>query len=373
MGNPTMRRTISLTAVMSLVTTIIACSHPQVRDASQVDVEEHTELLAGICGDAACSSCPAFLGAQGEDAQGEGSLSFARVLYGSFSYSTADEALVEVSGCGDGHSVVALERRDGQWHRFGWQKDVSLGECEQIERENGATGVVCHTPHQAHSDHLNDLKMLGVRDGTLKKRQITHSFGPSACDEPLGSGYSEIYEWQLTPDKSAAEYTHRKYCFRTKPDQSVCEARDAGIEPLHRMHPQQRADLSWSNLNNHTIGDFCDRTNLRSVADATGTKLERCVALGGQQDHTGNYIARWKIRLDGGVYQNSPHLKETATDDARVTDCFKKVLSEMQFEKPEGGICIINFSFFFFEGNYWKNACEWFDPPPVEWLEQQNQ
>lgn len=359
-----MRSTTTWLLLLGLVGTLGACSHPQgISDASKLDKNDASALLAPICDDASCSTCPGFL-----DAEADGPLSLERVLYGSFSYDGADEALVEVSGCG-GHDVVALEHRGGEWHRFGWVQNVSLGECEQVEREEGTTGLVCHTPAKMHRQHKQTLVKVGVSDGKFKRAIIKSTLIPRSCEDEVLSSHLAIGDWRLSDDESTLHLEFERRCTRARPGQTVCEAQQEGVEPLSSRQKFER-DVNFERF--IWIGDFCDRRNLNEVIAQTAPKLEECVALGDAKAQTGQYIVQWKVHLDGGVFDDSSSVLEAPTDDPAVEACFERVISQMQFDKPDGGICIVNYPYFFKDGSYWEHACGSFDPPPLEWLEAQS-
>ncbi|MFP4600015.1 MAG: AgmX/PglI C-terminal domain-containing protein, partial [Persicimonas sp.] len=56
-------------------------------------------------------------------------------------------------------------------------------------------------------------------------------------------------------------------------------------------------------------------------------------------------IAQWKVGLDGKVMSSS--IASSTMGNRSVESCIARVIKRMRFEKPDGGICIINYPFVF--------------------------
>ena len=95
------------------------------------------------------------------------------------------------------------------------------------------------------------------------------------------------------------------------------------------------------------IGDFCDKGNIRRVVGGKSNAIKYCFEKELQTNPTigGKIIAQWKVGLDGAVMSAS--IASTTMNNKKVEGCITRVIKRMRFEKPKGGICIINYPFVF--------------------------
>lgn len=95
------------------------------------------------------------------------------------------------------------------------------------------------------------------------------------------------------------------------------------------------------------IGDFCDKGNIRRVVGAKTNAVKYCYEkeLQMNPELKGKIIAQWKIGLDGKVM--SANIASSTMNNRSVEGCITRVIKRMRFEKPDGGICIINYPFVF--------------------------
>lgn len=95
------------------------------------------------------------------------------------------------------------------------------------------------------------------------------------------------------------------------------------------------------------IGDFCDKGNIRRVVSAKGNAIRYCYEKELQMNPklSGKVIAQWKIGLDGKVMSAS--IASSTINNRKVEGCIARVIKRMRFEKPDGGICVINYPFVF--------------------------
>jgi hypothetical protein len=98
------------------------------------------------------------------------------------------------------------------------------------------------------------------------------------------------------------------------------------------------------------IGDFCDKGNIRRVVSAKSNSIQYCYErqLQTSPGLKGKIIAQWKIGLQGQV--KSASIASSTMGNAKVESCITRVIKRMRFEKPDGGICIINYPFVFTGG-----------------------
>lgn len=95
------------------------------------------------------------------------------------------------------------------------------------------------------------------------------------------------------------------------------------------------------------IGDFCDKGNIRRVVGGKSNAIKYCFEKELQTNPKigGKIVAQWKVGLDGAVMTAS--IAETTMNNKSVEGCIARVIKRMRFEKPKGGICIINYPFVF--------------------------
>lgn len=95
------------------------------------------------------------------------------------------------------------------------------------------------------------------------------------------------------------------------------------------------------------IGDFCDKGNIRRVVGGKSNAIKYCFEkqLQTSPKLSGKIIAQWKVGLDGSVMSSS--IASTTMNNRAVEGCITRVIKRMRFEKPNGGICVINYPFVF--------------------------
>ena len=95
------------------------------------------------------------------------------------------------------------------------------------------------------------------------------------------------------------------------------------------------------------VGDFCDKGNIRKVVQAKSNAIQYCYERQLQKNPKlkGKIKAQWKVALDGSVKTAS--VVQSTIGNSQVESCITRVIKRMRFEKPDGGICIINYPFVF--------------------------
>lgn len=98
------------------------------------------------------------------------------------------------------------------------------------------------------------------------------------------------------------------------------------------------------------VGDFCDKKNIRKVVQSKGNAIQYCYERQLQTNPKlkGKIIAQWKVGLQGQVKSTS--LASSTMNNSKVENCILRVIKRMRFEKPDGGICVINYPFVFSGG-----------------------
>jgi len=96
-----------------------------------------------------------------------------------------------------------------------------------------------------------------------------------------------------------------------------------------------------------SLGDFCDKNNIRRVVGAKQNAIKYCFEKELQTNPTlsGKVMAQWKVGLDGSV--SEPTIASSSLGNKDAEGCITRVIARMRFEKPNGGICVIQYPFVF--------------------------
>lgn len=95
------------------------------------------------------------------------------------------------------------------------------------------------------------------------------------------------------------------------------------------------------------VGDFCDPGNIRQVVSSRQAAIRHCFERELQTNPTlsGNITATWRVQLDGSV--SNAAIASSTMNNSSVESCITRVIDRLRFEKPDGGICVINYPFVF--------------------------
>lgn len=95
---------------------------------------------------------------------------------------------------------------------------------------------------------------------------------------------------------------------------------------------------------------FCKTSAIASVVKRRGAAIRACYekSLQVRESLQGKVSVRWTIGLDGKV-MNASATSDTLGDPA-TTQCIMSWVRRMQFEKPEGGLCVVQWPFVFSKG-----------------------
>jgi hypothetical protein len=96
---------------------------------------------------------------------------------------------------------------------------------------------------------------------------------------------------------------------------------------------------------------FCDKQSVAKVVTGKSGAIKACYEMQLQRhpELQGKLGMRWTINEDGTVSNIS--VVNTELNNKTVEDCVVKQISTMKFNKPEGGICVINWPFKFVPGD----------------------
>lgn len=95
---------------------------------------------------------------------------------------------------------------------------------------------------------------------------------------------------------------------------------------------------------------YCKASAIESVVRRRGAAIRACYekSLQVRDSLQGKLSVRWTIGLDGKV-MNASATSDTLGDPA-TTQCVMSWVRRMQFEKPEGGLCVVQWPFVFSKG-----------------------
>lgn len=98
-------------------------------------------------------------------------------------------------------------------------------------------------------------------------------------------------------------------------------------------------------------GAFCKESNIRDVVKKRANSLRNCYEqqLLANPELSGKIIVFWKIGLDGRVTDAS--IKSSTMNNAKVESCLTQTVRRLRFDKPDGGICVVEFPFIFSSSN----------------------
>jgi TonB family protein len=95
---------------------------------------------------------------------------------------------------------------------------------------------------------------------------------------------------------------------------------------------------------------FCKKDHIRTVvlqrAGAIRACYERQLMI--HENLSGKLAIRWTINMEGRV--DAASVTETSVRNSEVENCVMRVVRNMRFEKPEGGICVVQWPFVFNPG-----------------------
>ena len=95
---------------------------------------------------------------------------------------------------------------------------------------------------------------------------------------------------------------------------------------------------------------FCKKGNIKSVVKRRAGAIRACYESRLQLNPklSGKLTARWTISIEGKV--SGVSVTQNSIKDGKVTNCVLRVLRRMRFQKPEGGICVVQWPFVFNAG-----------------------
>jgi hypothetical protein len=96
---------------------------------------------------------------------------------------------------------------------------------------------------------------------------------------------------------------------------------------------------------------FCNKNNIRTVVLRRAGAIRACyeAQLQIHAELAGKITARWTINLEGDV-EAETILPGSTLQDANVENCILRTIHRMKFDKPEGGICVVQWPFVFNPG-----------------------
>jgi len=95
---------------------------------------------------------------------------------------------------------------------------------------------------------------------------------------------------------------------------------------------------------------FCSKKNITSVVRRRAGAIRACYEdrLQVKPKLEGKLVVRWRIELDGRV--GTASTVSSSVGDSKVESCVLRVIRRMRFQKPDGGVCVIQWPFVFRSG-----------------------
>lgn len=95
---------------------------------------------------------------------------------------------------------------------------------------------------------------------------------------------------------------------------------------------------------------FCKKSNIESVVRRRAAAIRACYEqrLQVKKDLKGKISVRWTINTEGKV--DAASATDDSMGDSETTNCILRTVRRMQFEKPEGGVCVVQWPFVFSPG-----------------------
>jgi hypothetical protein len=114
-------------------------------------------------------------------------------------------------------------------------------------------------------------------------------------------------------------------------------------------------DRSAKRVGNLNIGSsatqgFCKKSNIESVVKRRAGAIRACYEqrLQVKKDLAGKVTIRWTINAEGRV--EGATATQNTLSDGETTSCIVRIMARLSFEKPEGGICVVQWPFVFSPG-----------------------
>ena len=103
-------------------------------------------------------------------------------------------------------------------------------------------------------------------------------------------------------------------------------------------------------LSGSTSQGFCKKGNIESVVKRRAGAIRACYEqrLQVKKDLKGKISIRWTIDTEGNV--GGASATADSMGDSETTNCLLRTLRRMKFEKPEGGVCVVQWPFVFSPG-----------------------
>ncbi len=92
---------------------------------------------------------------------------------------------------------------------------------------------------------------------------------------------------------------------------------------------------------------FCSKRNISNMIRRRSRGIRACYEerLTRKPGLKGKIKVRWKIGLDGKV--SSASIATSTMKDAKVEQCITRLIRRIRFQKPDGGVCVVQWPFVF--------------------------
>jgi len=127
---------------------------------------------------------------------------------------------------------------------------------------------------------------------------------------------------------------------------------DVGGDPGIRagLGPHTRRRVGVVDVGSGQAKGFCSQSHIASVVKRRAGAIRACYEqrLQVAKDLRGKLTVRWTIQLDGQV--DGVNALADTLGDAATTNCILRHLRRLRFQKPDGGVCVVQWPFVFSPG-----------------------
>ncbi|MBT9558291.1 MAG: AgmX/PglI C-terminal domain-containing protein, partial [Myxococcales bacterium] len=123
-----------------------------------------------------------------------------------------------------------------------------------------------------------------------------------------------------------------------------------GLETGVALGPKKPKRIGRLDTSGGQSAGFCKKENIASVVRSRASAIRACyeARLQVNEKLAGKLTARWTIGVDGKV--TAPSISSNTVGDPAVGSCLLGVVRRLNFQKPEGGVCIVQWPFVFNPG-----------------------
>jgi len=225
---------------------------------------------------------------------------------------------------------------------------------EEIRIDDGS--VVALAGQTERSDIVDELserlrdsdgRPLLVADESVSYRTISHvgialsSTGAGPMDLAVARSSSAVHlsceraEGEAADDSSGGRWRCSAYRTPSSENDEPVRFVDVGVVPLASS----------------ASAGYCEASDIQNTVGDTAPDLEACWREWmkrrdlGEDEASAKLLVQWKVRLDGTT--DDINVRRSTAGDDSFEACIRDVVSQMEFQQPEGGICVVDYPFHF--------------------------